>query len=72
MTTVISQQQYEQCDVAIIGSGPAGISAAITLKKADVDNIVVLERESEAGGIPRHCGHIAFGFKKYKRLLTGP
>jgi len=62
----------KQCDVAIIGSGPAGISAAITLKKAGVDNIVVLERESEAGGIPRHCGHIAFGFKKYKRILTGP
>ncbi len=61
----------KQCDVAIIGSGPAGISAAITLKKAGVDNIVVLERESEAGGIPRHCGHIAFGFKKYKRILTG-
>jgi len=32
----------------------------------------VLERETEAGGIPRHCGHIAFGFKKYKRILTGP
>ena len=59
-------------DVAIIGSGPAGIAAAITLKKAGIDNIVVLEREDQAGGIPRHCGHIAFGFKKYKRILTGP
>ncbi len=69
MTNSIPQKE---CDVAIIGSGPAGISAAITLKKSGVDNIVVLERETEAGGIPRHCGHIAFGFKKYKRILTGP
>lgn len=69
MTPDIPQQG---CDIAIIGSGPAGLSAAITLKKAGIDNIVVIERESEAGGIPRHCGHIAFGFKKYKRILTGP
>ena len=69
MNNNISQQS---CDVAIIGSGPAGIAAAITLKKAGIDNIIVIERETEAGGIPRHCGHIAFGFKKYKRLLTGP
>lgn len=62
----------KKCEVAIIGSGPAGIAAAVTLKKAGIDDIVVLERESEAGGIPRHCGHIAFGFKKYKRILTGP
>ncbi len=69
MTNSTPQQS---CDVAIIGSGPAGIAAAITLKKSGVSHIVVIERETEAGGIPRHCGHIAFGFKKYKRILTGP
>lgn len=68
----MSSSPQQHCDVAIIGSGPAGISAAIALKKAGIDNIIVLERESEAGGIPRHCGHLAFGFKKYKRVLTGP
>ena len=76
MSKNTSQQSSDvainSCDVAIIGSGPAGISAAITLKKAGIDNVIVIEREAEAGGIPRHCGHIAFGFKKYKRLLTGP
>ena len=61
----------KSCDVAIIGSGPAGISAAITLKQAGIDKIVVIEREAEAGGVPRHCGHVAFGFKVYKRILTG-
>lgn len=69
MINIIPQQT---CEVAIIGSGPAGLAAAISLKKAGINNVVVIERETEAGGIPRHCGHIAFGFKKYKRLLTGP
>jgi thioredoxin reductase len=59
-------------NVVIIGSGPAGLSAAITLKQLGFSQIVVLERESEAGGIPRHCGHPPFGFKEYKQILTGP
>jgi thioredoxin reductase len=67
-----TERNTEHCDVAIIGSGPAGISAAITLKKAGVDNIIVIEREPEAGGTPRHCGHPPFGFKEYKRILSGP
>ena len=61
----------EQIDVAIIGGGPAGLSAAIELKRFGVKQIIVLERESEAGGIPRHCGHYPFGMREYKQLLTG-
>ncbi|WP_457575396.1 NAD(P)/FAD-dependent oxidoreductase [Desulfomarina sp.] len=64
--------QTGHCDVAIIGGGPAGISAAITLKKSGLDRIIILERESMAGGIPRHCGHPPFGIREYKRILTGP
>ena len=60
------------CDVAIIGGGPAGISAAIALKKFGIDRIIVLERECEAGGIPRHCGHPPFGIREYGRILSGP
>jgi NADPH-dependent 2,4-dienoyl-CoA reductase/sulfur reductase-like enzyme len=32
----------------------------------------VLEREQEAGGIPRHCGHLGFGWQSHRRLWTGP
>jgi NADPH-dependent 2,4-dienoyl-CoA reductase/sulfur reductase-like enzyme len=59
-------------DVAIIGGGPAGLGAAIALKERGVAQVVVLERESEAGGIPRHCGHPPFGLHEFRRLMTGP
>jgi thioredoxin reductase len=60
------------CDVAIIGGGPSGLAAAIELRKKGLERVVVLDRETEAGGIPRHCGHPPFGISEYKRVLTGP
>ncbi len=62
----------DSCDVAIIGGGPAGLAAATELKKIGIERVVVLDRETEAGGIPRHCGHPPFGLFEYKRILTGP
>ncbi|MCF6317207.1 MAG: NAD(P)/FAD-dependent oxidoreductase [Marinosulfonomonas sp.] len=59
-------------DVAIIGGGPAGLAAATVLKSAGVARVVVLERESETGGIPRHCGHPPFGMREFRRVLKGP
>ncbi|HEY7687200.1 MAG TPA: NAD(P)/FAD-dependent oxidoreductase, partial [Dongiaceae bacterium] len=52
-------------DVVIVGGGPAGLSAARRLLAAGIRDVVVLERESEAGGIPRHCGHTGFGIGQY-------
>ena len=39
-------------DVLIVGAGPAGLSAAIELKKRGVAQVVVIEREREAGSAP--------------------
>jgi glycine/D-amino acid oxidase-like deaminating enzyme len=39
-------------DVIIVGGGPAGLSAARRLLTSGIRDVVVLERESEAGGIP--------------------
>ncbi|MCD6187105.1 MAG: NAD(P)-binding domain-containing protein, partial [Desulfuromusa sp.] len=64
--------KHESCDVAIIGAGPTGLAAATTLKQAGIESVLVLEREVEAGGIPRHCAHPPYGIREYKRLLTGP
>jgi len=59
-------------DVAVIGAGPSGLAAATALKAAGVKRVVVLEREAEAGGIPRHCGHPPFGMREFGRVLRGP
>jgi glycerol-3-phosphate dehydrogenase len=62
----------KRVDALIVGAGPAGIAAALELKKLGIKNVVVAEREYEAGGIPRMCGHIGFGVRDFQRVLTGP
>ena len=59
-------------DVVIVGGGPAGLTAAASLRQAGVDSVVVLERETEAGGIPRHSVHTGYGVRDLRRVLTGP
>ena len=60
------------CDVAVVGSGPAGLATATQLRQLGVGNVMVLERDVEPGGIPRHCGHPPFGWLEFRRCLTGP
>lgn len=59
-------------DVAIIGGGPAGLTAAAELARDASLNVVVLERESEAGGIPRHSDHPGYGIRDMKTFIGGP
>ena len=58
--------------VAVVGGGPAGLAAAVDLTRRGVREVVVLEREGEAGGIPRHARHQGFGLRDLRRPLTGP
>ncbi len=59
-------------DVLVIGAGPAGLSAATRLRRLGVANVLVVERELQGGGIPRHCGHPPFGMREFGRVLSGP
>lgn len=62
----------ERVDVLIVGAGPAGLAAASELRRAGVGRVLVLERERQAGGIPRHSNHLGYGLVDLHRPLTGP
>ena len=59
-------------DIIIIGAGPAGLAAAIAAKEAGVSDVLVIERDSVAGGILNQCIHNGFGLHTFKEELTGP
>lgn len=60
------------CNIAIVGGGTAGLALATALRQQGVEDVVVLERDTEAGGVPRHCGHYPFGIRELNRVLKGP
>lgn len=59
-------------DIVIIGAGPAGLAAAVEAKKGGIDNILVIDRERELGGILQQCIHNGFGLHEFNEELTGP
>ena len=61
-----------QVDVLVIGGGPAGLAAAIELKKSGINSVRVIERERVAGGVPRHSFHPGYGLRDFKQFLSGP
>ena len=60
-----------QVDVVVVGAGPAGLAVGAELARGGAQ-VEILEREREAGGIPRHSHHTGYGFRDLHRLLTGP
>lgn len=59
-------------DIVIIGGGPAGLAAAVSAKRNGTDNILILERDSQLGGILNQCIHNGFGLHTFMEELTGP
>ena len=60
----------KQC--VIIGGGSAGLAAAVELKKNGIEDILVLEKGDELGGILNQCIHNGFGLHEFKEELSGP
>lgn len=58
-------------DVLIVGGGPAGVAAALELKRHGVKKVVILERERRLGGATRHCSHSPFGISEFGRVYFG-
>src|SRR5262252_10757521 len=59
-------------DVMIVGAGPAGLAAAVELRRLGAGSVLIADRDDEAGGIPRHSAHSGFGARDLRRVLTGP
>ena len=59
-------------DIVIVGGGPAGLAAAISAYENGCKDVLILERDSELGGILNQCIHNGFGLHTFKEELTGP
>lgn len=61
-----------EIDVAVIGSGPAGMAAAIRAKEEGAIHVLLLERQEQLGGLLHQCVHNGFGLFYFGQDLTGP
>ena len=61
----------KQVQLAIIGGGPAGLAAAIAARENGVEDILIIERDKELGGILNQCIHAGFGLHTFGQELTG-
>ena len=59
-------------DIVVIGGGPAGMAAAVAAYDRGVEDVRILDREEDEGGILRQCIHNGFGLHKLGEELTGP
>ena len=59
-------------DVVVIGAGPGGLAAAISAKQNGAEDVLIIERDLEPGGILLQCIHNGFGLEIFKQDLPGP
>ncbi len=61
-----------ECDVAVIGAGPAGLAAATRAKEHGAQRVLLMDRDRELGGILNQCIHNGFGLQILSEEMTGP
>ncbi len=60
------------CELVVVGGGPAGMAAAVAAYEDGLRDILILERDDNLGGILRQCIHNGFGLHRFGEELTGP
>lgn len=60
------------CNVAVVGAGPAGLAAAAAAKEQGAQRVIIIERDNAPGGILQQCIHPGFGLTRFNEELTGP
>ena len=68
----MTKRLKSQYDVIVIGSGPGGLAAASAAKRAGAEDVLIIERDREMGGILLQCIHNGFGVEIFKEDLPGP
>ncbi|MEW6554759.1 MAG: FAD-dependent oxidoreductase [Actinomycetota bacterium] len=62
----------KRVDVAVIGAGPAGLAAAIAAREQGAENVLIIERAEQLGGLLPQCIHNGFGLVYFEQDMTGP
>ena len=60
--------------LVVVGGGPAGLAAALEANRHGIapDDILIIERDKELGGILNQCIHAGFGLHMFGEELSGP
>lgn len=60
------------CQAVVIGGGCGGLAAAAKLKQKGLEDVILIERDVELGGVLNQCIHNGFGLTTFKEQLSGP
>ena len=59
-------------DLIVIGAGVSGLSAAIEAKSRGIEEVILIDRDTEPGGAMNSCVHTGFYYKNIKDNLSSP